>query len=405
LPRSTSFVFSTTLLFFLGILGGCQYMGGSFEAASDLDKEGKTSQAIQAYQSYLTHHPSSILVPEADYRIAKNYEAQSDYTNAIQWYEKILNDVPGGDEELHALLDLAALYQDKLKNPAKAMDYSQRAYKRYMENVEIHDAIQNLINAQISTATAMYSQKNYKGATETLVNVYQTFPSLFIQADTRAKIDSLADRSRRAQAIATDSVDWIVLRNELPFNKSYEGDFPPILDEKVVQSPDGEYLAERKPGSDGKYYLFVAKVPTRGDNAVFHPLRQSFGAEIPVWTSDGRYLVYWQTIGKKKELQKTDVRAKATQTLFYTKSSNLGIHPAYYPEGNKIAYVYAGEVCLVNTDGAGYKQLLKTNEKLDYTAELAWSIDGTMIRCSLTDKHKKTTDELLNLDVSAPTNP
>lgn len=393
------------LLLFLGFLGGCQYLGGSFESAGDLDKAGKNAQAIQAYQNYLTHQPSSVLAPQADYRIAKNYEAQSDYTNAIQWYEKIIRDFPQTDEELHALLDLAALYRDKLKNPSKAMDYSQKAYNRYMGNVQIHDAIQSLIDAQISTATALFVQKNYKNAGETLDNIYKTFPLLFIQADTRAKIDFLADRARRAQGIANTSVDWIVLKNEIPFNKSYEGDFPATLDEQVMQSPDGSYLAERKRGSNGKYYLFVARVPTKSDNAVFHPLNQSFGAEIPAWTPDGRYLVYWQTVGKKRQLQKTDVRTKATQTLFYTRSANLGIHPAYYPTGNKIAYVYAGKVCLVDTDGAGYKQLLKTSENLDYTAELSWSIDGTMIRCSQTDKHKKTTDELLVLDVSAPTNP
>ena len=393
------------LLFFLALLNGCQYLGGSFESASDLDKAGKSTDAIQAYQSYLTHHPNSVLVAQVDYRIAKNYAAQSDYTEAIQWYEKILRDFPRTDEELHALLDLATLYRDKLKNPSKAMDYNQKAYDRYMENIQIRDAIQSLIDAQYSTATALYVEKNYKSAGETLGNVYKTFPLIFIQADTRAKIDSLADRARRAQDIAAASVDWIVLKNEQPFNKSYEGDFPPVKDEQVLQSPDGDFLAERKKASNGKYYLFVAKVPAKSDNAVFRPLLQSFGAEMPAWTLDGRYLVYWQTSGSDRKLQKTDVKTKITQTLFRTKSSYLGIHPAYHPAGNKIAYVYAGKVCLANTDGAGYKQLLKTSQKLDYTAELSWSSDGTMIRYRQANKRKKITDDLMVLDVSAPNNP
>jgi len=394
-----------TALLCLAFLGGCQYLGGSIETAADLDKDGKSSQAIQAYESYLTHHPSSTLTARIEYRIAKNYEIQSDYMHAIQSYEKVVQDFPRTDEELHALLDLATLYRDKLKNPTKAMDYNQKAYDRYMENVQIRDAIQSLIDAQYSTATAMYVGKNYKNAGETLNNVYKTFPLIFIQADTRAKIDSLADRARRAQDIAAASVDWIVLKNELPFNKSFEGDFAPAQDEQVMQSPDGGFLAERKRASNGTFYLFVAKVSDKSDDAVFHPLTQSFGAEMPAWTLDGRYLVYWQTVGKTRKLQKTDIRTKITQTLFSSRSNYLGIHPAYHPAGNKIAYVYAGRVCLVNTDGAGYKQLLKTSQMLDYTAELSWSSDGTMIRYRQVNKHKKPNDELLVLDVSAPNNP
>lgn len=406
MAKSTSAFFSTTFPFIsLVFLGGCQYLGGSFETAADLDKDGKASQAIAAYQTYLTHHPSSVLAAQVDYRIAKNYEIQSDYTDAIQWYEKVLHDFPRTDEELHALLDLATLYRSKLKNPAKALDYNQKAYDRYVENIQIRDAIQSLIEAQYSTATAMYAEKNYKNAGEALNNVYKTFPLIFIQADTRAMIDSLADRVRRAQEIANASVDWIILKNELEFNKSFEGDFIPAQDEQVMQSPDGGFLAERKRASNGKFYLFVAKVSDKSDSAVFHPLTQSFGAEMPAWTLDGRYLVYWQTVGKTRKLQKTDVKTKITQTLFSSQSSYLGIHPAYHPAGNKIAYVYAGRVCLVNTDGAGYKQVLKTSQTLDYTAELSWSSDGTMIRYRQANKHKKMMDELLVLDVSAPNNP
>jgi len=402
---SKTVIFPTTFLFYLGLLGGCQYLGGSFETAADLDKDGKSMQAVNAYQSYLDHHPSSVLASRIEYRIAKNYEAQSDYTHAIQWYERVIHEFPRTDEELHSLMDLATLYREKLKNTSKAMDYNQKAYDRYVENVQIRDAIQALIDAQYLTATAMYVDKNYKNAGETLNNIYKTFPLVFIQADTRAKIDSLADRTRRAQEIANASVDWIVLKNEEAFNKSFEGDFAPVQDEQVIQSPDGVFLAERKRASNGKYYLFVAKVSEKSDNAVFHPLTQSFGAEMPAWTLDGRYLVYWQTVGKIRKLQKTDIRTKITQTLFSSQNTYLGIHPAYHPAGNKIAYVYAGKVCLVNTDGVGYKQVLKTSQMLDYTAELSWSSDGTMIRYRQPNKHKKINDELLVLDVSAPNNP
>ena len=386
-------------------MGGCQYFGDSFESLASLDRAGKNAQAIEAYQAYLQKHPATSLGPEIYYRIARNYDSQSDYTNAITWYEKILGQYPHTDEELHALLDLASLYRDKIKNPAKAMEYSQRAFDRYMDNIQIRDAIQSLIDAQFQSATAQYTQKNYRGVDSALDAIGKSYPEIFIQPDTRAKIDSLADRSRRAQDIAKAGVDWIVVKSEIPFNKSFEQDFvPPPQDNQVIPSPDGGYLAERKKGPNGKYYLYVAKISDKSDKAVFNLIPQTIGAELPAWSPDGQDLVYWHTAGKAKKLEKTNVRTRATQTLFFTKSNSLGIHPAYHPAGNKIAYIYEGRVSLVNTGDTSYKQLLKTAQKLDYTADLAWSTDGTMIRCSQKDG-AQATDVLLVLDATAPTNP
>jgi hypothetical protein len=109
-----------------------------------------------------------------------------------------------------------------------------------------------------------------------------------------------------------------------------------------------------------------------------------------------------------------------SQVLFHS-MSKMGANPVYHPSGNKVAYVYEGRVCLintgdkvsfvyegpvssVNTGGTYFKQLLKTKETLNYTADLQWSDDGTMIRCRQTDKHGKKTDELVVLDVMASAN-
>lgn len=395
-----------TILSFSTFLGGCQLFTDSFESAALLDQEGKSSKAIVAYQKYLEHHPASLVASKICYRIAKNYESQSDYSNALNWYEKILKEYPRTDEELHALLDMAALYHDKLKNNSKAMEYDEKAFNRYMDNVQMRDALQALIDAQYQTATVFFSQKVYKNAADTLDGIYKTYPVALISPDTRAKIDYLSDRSRRALTIAKASVDSIILRSEIPFNKSNESDFMPAnQDDDILPSPDGGYLAERKKGPKGVYYLYVAKVPVKDDKAVFNLVPQTFGADKPTWSPDGRELVYWRVARGRRKLEKTNIKTKITQTLFYTKSNSLGIHPAYHPAGNKIVYVYEKRVCLINVGDNFNKQLLKTNLKLDYTADLTWSMDGTMVRCRQTTSHGKAIDELLVLDVSNTNSP
>jgi len=405
LPKFLKVVLNLAVLAGLGLTGGCQYFGGNYESAATFDKNGQSQQAIQAYQSYLKSHPRSSLAPRITYRIAKNYEAQSDLNNAIQWYEKTVKENPGTDEELHALLDLSALYRNKLKTPSKAMEYAEKAFGRYLDNNQIRDAIQTLVEAQYLTADALYSVKNFKGSASALENLYKTYPAGFIAPDTRAKVDSLADRSRRALEIGKASVDLLTLKNEVPFAKNFEGDFPPAATgEAKIFSPDGKYVAARKKSSNGKYYLYVGKIPLKGEQVTFKPLQQTFGADKPSWSPDGQDLVYWRSKKGLQKLEKTNIKTLATQLLFYTKNNRLGIHPAYHPAGNKIAFTYEGRVCLVNIGDNSNKQLLKTKQKLDYTADLNWSSDGTMLRCKQMDKHGKVVDELLELDVTGSSN-
>ncbi|HVZ81779.1 MAG TPA: hypothetical protein VHE12_13415 [bacterium] len=383
---------------------GCQMMGASYESLLLLDQSGKTPEALAGYQKYLKEHPATLLSAPIYYRIAKDYESQKDYSNAILWYEKILAQYPHSDEELHAILDLAALYRDELKNPAKTMEYNQKAFDRYLDNIQIREAVQSLIDLQLGNAVTQYAAKDYKTVVDSIDGIQRNFPAVFIPPDTKAKLDSLRDRARRALVIAAASVDWIVLKSEIPFNKSYEGDFSaPLRDEQILPSPDGQYLAQRKKASNGKYYLYVAKVPAKGDEVRFDLVPQTIGAELPAWSPDGKELVYWRRQGSSRHLDKTDVQTKKTQVLFLTKGNGLGIHPAFHPAGNKIAYVYEGRITLANIGNSSFKQLLKTSKKLDYTAALDWSKDGTMIRCSQQDKHGQLTEELLILDVSTPT--
>ncbi len=403
MTKAIKIPFLVLSLLYLGILSGCQYFTDSYDAAATLDQNGKYAQAVEAYLKYLKSHPGSLLAAKIYYRIGKNYESQSDYNNALNWYQKVISEFPKTDEEIHSLLDLASLYQNKLKNPSKALDYNQQAFNRYMDNIQIKSAIQSLIDAQYQTANAQFTDKNYKSVSGTIDGIYKTFPVVFISPDTRAKIDSLADRSRRADDIAKASVDLIVLKSEFSFNKSFETDFPVEADssDKIIASPDGNFLASRRKGPNGVFYLYVAKVPAKGDQVIFKLVKQTFGADKPTWSPDGQELVYWRTLRGTRKLEKTNIKNMTTQTLFYTKSNRLGVHPAYHPSGNKIAYIYEGRVCLIGTGETPYKQLLKTKQKLDYTADLAWSIDGTMIRCRQMDKHNKSVDELLVLDTSA----
>jgi hypothetical protein len=422
LLKSNQFRLIAVLIPFLGVSVACQFFTDSIETGADLDREGKNAEAIQAYQDYLKNHPNTSQAPRIYYRLAKNYEAKSDYANAQLWYGMILSQYPKTDEAMHSLLDMAVLYRDKLKNPAKALEYDQKAFTQYMDNAPLRNAIQPLIDVQYQTALASFVARDYKKTAETAENIFQVYPIALMLPDTHTRVQNLIDRAHRAQSVADASVDSITLSNETLFNKNDEVEFAPDNpDEKNIPSPDGKLIAARKKGSDDKYYVYLAKAPQKGNKPSFKRLGKTSGAYEPAWSPDGKELVYCRIVSKQRQLEQLDVKTMATQILFLTKSTNLGIHPAYHPAGNKIAYVYEGRICLINagdktpvifdglsssgnTSDAYFKQLLKTKQKLDYTAELQWSTDGTMIRFRQTDKKGKLLDELLFLDVTTSNN-
>ncbi len=396
-------------LFFLLVIiislggAGCGSFGGSYENASQMDRSGMSRQAIQAYKDYLKAHSATELAAHIHYRIAKNFEALSEYDIALDEYEKVISDYPDSDEALHALLDTAGLYRDKLKNPDKTSEYYQKALKLYLDNARIHDAIEFLVDAQYQSATAYYTQKNYKGAQDQAQAIFQSYPSAMISPDRRAKVESLMDRARRALNIGADDAVLIMLKNEIPFNKSYEGDFPPDSppDPAGVLSPDRNLIVSHRITPSRVKYLYLGKINEKKMGKVsFTLIPQTFGADLPNWSQDNQELVYRQTVRGLRKLEKTGINKMNSQTLFFTRSNSLGLHPVYHPAGNKIAYVYEGKVWLINSNGTN-KTWLKTIQQLDYTAELAWSTDGTMIRCRQVERNGKKVDELLVLDVAS----
>jgi tetratricopeptide (TPR) repeat protein len=382
---------------------GCGFFSGSFEAASSLDQKGQNAKAIQAYQAYLKRHTDSVLKPRLYYRIAVNYAALADYSQAIGWYEKVLDECQGTDEELQALLDLAALYHEKIMDDAKAAEYNQRAFQLYIGNLRIRDAIQNLLDAQYQTANAYFLNRNFKQAAEAAERIFQTYPSIFILPDARAKVESLVDRTRRANDIANLGVDRIILKDETPYNKSYENDFPAEeVNPKALLSPDGSLLVSRKKAPNGVYYLYLAKAPAKDKKPAYKLIGQTFGAGNPNWSPDSNALIYVRRTGRLNKLEKTNIKKVSTQTMFFTKSSRLGLNPTYHPSGSKIAFVYEGKLWLINNTNSIFKSGLKTSQKLDYTAHLSWSFDGTMVRYRQADKTGKiTAGRIFHLDVSS----
>ena len=383
---------------------GCQ-RNNELETASALEKAGQYDRAILLCQNYLKKYPASALTPRVYYGIAKDYGREADYADAMVWYEKIIAQFPQTPEGLQALLDESALYKDKLKNTAKAYSYSEKAVGQCFSNSQIKDDIQFLVEAQYQSATAFFAKKDFKSSNQVAASIFEAYPVLFVNPDARAKVEALVDRTRRALGLAQMDSSEASIRSEEPFNKSFEVEFDSntLTAQNRVPSPLGDFVVSRK--QVGKsYYLYLAKTDPKSEKLTFKIIPHTSGANLPNWSPDEAGLVYLRSIGGGRRLERMDLKTGKSQTIFHSDDASLGLYPVYHPSGSKIAFVYDGNVWLVNGDGTD-KTLLKTNEKLDYTAHLTWSGDGTLLRCQMDGKKQKPVDEVLTLDVGGTFNP
>jgi tetratricopeptide (TPR) repeat protein len=383
---------------------GCQ-RNNELETAAALEKAGQYDRAILLCQNYLKKYPASALTPHIYYLIAKDYGQGADYANAMLWYEKIIAQYPQTPEGLQALLDESALYKDKLKNTAKAYSYSEKAVGQYFANSQIKDDIQFLVEAQYQSATAFFAKKDFKSSNQVAASIFEAYPVLFVNPDSRARVEALVDRTRRALGLAQMDASEVSIRGEEPFNKSFEAEFDSntLTAQNRVLSPLGDFVVSRKQVSKA-FYLYLAKNDPKGEKFIFKIIPHTSGANLPTWSPDESSLVYLRSIGGGRRLERMDLKTGKSLTIFHSDDASLGLYPVYHPSGSKIAFVYDGNAWLVNSDGTD-KTLLKTNEKLDYTAHLTWSGDGTMLRCQMEGKKQKAVDEVLTLDVGGTFNP
>jgi hypothetical protein len=380
---------------------GCK-PAATLEDAAKKEAAGQYKEAVLEYQGYLKAHPTGELSARACYRAAKAYEQQGEYEAAIEWYRKVGSGFPGTPEEVDALLDLGSLYVERLKDDAKGLECYEKALQLYLGRSNIRQAIQALTDAQYLTATAYFQQRDFKRADQAANAILRTYPSVFMPTDTRAKVESLVDRVGRAGAIAGADAVMITVREDLDYNKGFDADFPApfTVDKGTLPSPDRQNLVRLKAGSSGSPSLWLGKAPgPKEKNVVLRSVPGTTGASQPSWSPDGKELVYRRSAGSKRTLEKVDVKTRSTRALFSTTRNTLGERAVYHPAGNKIAFVWEGNVWLINANGTN-KSMLKVRRNLGNRAQILFSSDGTMIRYKDRDAKGKDYEGVLVLDIA-----
>jgi len=142
-----------------------------------------------------------------------------------------------------------------------------------------------------------------------------------------------------------------------------------------IPSPDGKKMLWRGLAADG-YFLYVSDADGKNQQKL-HDCKNAFQ---PAWAADSKRILYssinWDN--RKRSLMIYDLGTGKKREGFKSKKG-VGAMAAFSTDGSKIAFIYAGDLWMLNSNGIGLtkvnlKDVIK--QRVKEATLLAWSRDG-----------------------------
>jgi tetratricopeptide (TPR) repeat protein len=204
-----------------GFAGGAKPVHGQFlyNFANAASSDGAFDYARQAYQMLAINHPDSPFVIQAEFGLARVFEQQGQYPQAIDAYEKFISLHSNSNEAIKATMRIGDLWFDHLFDLEKARQAYERVLKSSGSNSYRGSALFRLGDCSVARgsledARPIYEKilsesrnrrtDQYKEALLALarLQVYQGRPTLALKY-----LDELLGQSKSNQPIRPDKSD------------------------------------------------------------------------------------------------------------------------------------------------------------------------------------------------------
>ncbi len=158
---------------------GSSVQGLQFETAKDLFFAEKYDAAISAFTKFISQYPGSVYTPEANYLIGESYLGLKKTTEALKYYQTIVNE--GQLEYLsQAASRSAAIYFEKKQFEEAARNYNQV--------VNTTSDQREMIVAYEGWMKSQYELKKYDQTLELAEKILTTGPEVVVGAKNRAEL-------------------------------------------------------------------------------------------------------------------------------------------------------------------------------------------------------------------------
>lgn len=156
-------------------------------------------------------------------------------------------------------------------------------------------------------------------------------------------------------------------RTRLTFSKAYEA-YP-------SWSPTGKRVAFESETDDPVNGTIVVLFVMNSDGSGLQKLTSGPYDRTPSWSPDGRWIVFGRG---QSSISALDMLSPGNGPVpVYTAGSTNAWYPRLAPDGKRIVFVQGYDICTVNLDGSGFRDI--SDSPNVYEDSPIWSLDGRSI--------------------------
>ena len=316
--------------------------------------------------------------PEKSLKQARELASKSRHAEAVELFHQALKAPKGQPWLSSAWLDLARS-EKALGKPAESK----------IDALKALDSAQNDPDrsaAALFLAELQAADKDYDAAEKTLSRMGPAFekdPRRLAILNMIAQARGAAPLIQASEFLNLDATRMVV--GKVTSAPSIDPAAFPYVQHYVekgkdtkIPSPDGKRMLWRGLASDG-YFLYVSDADGKNQKK----LKDCKNAFQPAWAPDSKRVLFsaidWKS--GKRSLMLYDLELAKKREGFKSKKG-VGSMAAFSTDGSKIAFVYSGDLWLLNANGIGLtkvnlKDVIKQNVK--EARLLAWSRDGSQL--------------------------
>lgn len=140
-----------------------------FEIGATLANQGKSTEAVEAFDQLIKKYPSSTFVSKAILRQGLVYYNNNENTKALERFKKVVNDYAGSNDAIEAVKNARLIYLEEGKTAEFA------AWAKSLNFVDVSNT--ELDNESYQTIERLLIENNNKQAIHNLNEYLKTFPS------------------------------------------------------------------------------------------------------------------------------------------------------------------------------------------------------------------------------------
>lgn len=234
----------------------------------------------------------------------------------------------------------------------------------------------SLARTALDKMDIMIDEGNLAMALELRTALARRVPNLLLDDGIARKLREIGKVQERVKNVQLAQPDRLTAQSPRQPKKIPRGvlDYYAKNDGESTLSPDEDWILTRKRDSSGVVYIFVGRV---GETA--KKLIGTQGAVRPSWTRQGHGVIWTQFDAgtMTRSIHSISREGGKVKTLF-SAGKILGLTAAWSPVADKVAFVYAGDIWVMDGEGRNLQEISMGLE-LSRQSPLGWSRDGTRI--------------------------